>query len=113
MVASGTAKVRVEIISAPASPTKGVFAVQIGAFADRTNAERLRDQLMPRYQPISIFDSLGPNGRLFRLRIGSVPNEAAAQQLASKLRSEDGFETFVVRLDDSQRSSSTDGGSQP
>lgn len=112
MVASGTARVRVEILSAPPNPTRGSFAVQIGAFADRTNAEHLRDQLAARYQPISIQDGMGPNGRLFRLRIGSVPTEAAAQQLASKLRSEDGFETFVVRLDDVQQTSSPNGGAQ-
>lgn len=108
MVAAGTARVRIEIISATANPTRGNFAVQVGAFADRTNAERLRDQLLAKYKPISIQEGIGPSGKLFRLRVGSEPSEAAAQKLASQLRSEDGFETFVVRLDDMQQTSSPD-----
>ncbi len=113
MVVTGTTRVRLEIISAPAIPANGDFAVQVGAFADRANAERLRDQLSPRYQPISIQDSIGPNGKVFRLRIGSVPTEAEARKLASKLHAEDGLETFVVRLDDTPQPSLPSGVVQP
>jgi rare lipoprotein A len=104
MVMAGTARVRVEIISGATAvnPATGTFAVQVGAFADRANADRLKDQLSARYQPISVNEFLGPNGRLFRLRIGSVPTEAAARELATKLHMEDGFDTYVVRLDDVQ-----------
>jgi len=108
MVGSGTARVRLEIVNAPTNPAKGSFGVQVGAFSDRKNAERLRDQLSSRYQTISIQEGIGPNGRLFRLRIGNEPSEDAARKLASKLHSEDGFETFVVRLDDAQQTSSPD-----
>jgi rare lipoprotein A len=101
MVTAGTARVRVEIISGAPSPASGSFAVQVGAFADRVNADKLRDQLSVRYQPIQVNESQGPKGMVYRLRVGSVPTEAAARQLAAKLHSEDGFETFVVRLDDS------------
>jgi rare lipoprotein A len=104
MVMTGTARVRVETISAVAAtnPATGNFSVQVGAFADRVNAERLKDQLSARYQPIQVKESIGPNGRLYRLRVGSVPTEAAAKQLAEKLHLEDGFDTFVVRLDEVQ-----------
>jgi hypothetical protein len=33
------------------------------------------------------------------VRVGRVPNPDAAQQLAAQLRNTDGFETFVMRLD--------------
>ncbi len=99
MVAAGTARVRVEIISGSPNPVAGSFAVQVGAFADRANADRLRDQLATRFQPVLVDSFDGPKGRLYRLRVGSVPTEAAARQLAAKLHSEEGFETFVVRLD--------------
>jgi rare lipoprotein A len=100
MVASGTARVRVEILAGSPLPPAGQFSVQIGAFAERANAERVRNQLGPRYQPIFIQDFDSPAGHLFRVRVGSVPSETAAQQLAARLQSESGFQTFVVRLDD-------------
>jgi rare lipoprotein A len=100
MVAAGTARVRVEIISGAPIPSLGKFAVQVGAFSDRANAERLRDQLAATYQPVSIQDFTGPTGRLFRVRVGDVPNESAARQLAAKVQSDSGLHAFVVRLDD-------------
>ena len=103
MVAAGTARVRVEILSGSAAIAAGTFSVQIGAFAERANAERVRNQLGPRYSPIFIQDYDSPTGRLFRVRVGNVPSEAAAQQLAAKLQTETGFQTFVVRLDDAPR----------
>lgn len=102
MVGPGTARVKVEIISAPGnvSVTAGKFAVQVGAFADRANAERLREKLAADYEHISIQDTTGPTGRLFRVRVGSEPNEASAQKLGNKLSGVTGLRTFVVRLDD-------------
>jgi rare lipoprotein A len=103
MVGPGTARVKVEIISAPGneSVTVGRFAVQVGAFADRANAERLRERLAADYEHISIQDTTGPTGRLFRVLVGSEPSEASAQKLGNKLSSETGLRTFVIRLDDS------------
>ncbi|HUK31130.1 MAG TPA: septal ring lytic transglycosylase RlpA family protein [Candidatus Acidoferrum sp.] len=100
MVGAGTARVMVEILAGSPPITAGAFSVQIGAFAERTNAERVRNQLGPKYSPIFIQDYDSPSGHLFRVRVGSVPSEGAAQQLASKLQTETGFQTFVVRLDD-------------
>lgn len=107
MVGPGTARVKVEILSAPGneSVTAGRFAVQVGAFADRANAERLREKLAADYEHISIQDTTGPSGRLFRVRVGSEPNENAAQKLGNKLSGATGLRTFVVRLDDAPASS--------
>ena len=98
MIGTGTAPVRIELLSGP-SPAIGDFTVQVGAFSDRANAERLRDRLLARYQPIFIQDFDAPNGHFYRVRVGRVPNPDAAQQLAAQLRNSDGFQTFVVRLD--------------
>jgi rare lipoprotein A len=107
MVGPGTARVKVEIVSAPGneSVTVGRFAVQVGAFAERANAERLREKLAADYEHISIQDTTGPTGRLFRVRVGSEPNENAAQKLGYKLSGVTGMHTFVVRLDDAPVSS--------
>lgn len=98
MIGTGTAPVRIELLSAP-EPLTGEFAVQIGAFADRGNADRLRDRLLPRYPTILIQEYDAPAGRLYRVRVGRVPSPDAAQHLAQQLRDGDGFQTFVVRLD--------------
>jgi peptidoglycan lytic transglycosylase len=98
MIGTGTAPVRIELLSGP-SPAVGDFTVQIGAFSDRANAELLRDRLLARYQPIFIQDLDTPTGHFYRVRVGRVASSDAAQQLAAQLRDSDGFQTFVMRLD--------------
>ncbi|MGH9680182.1 MAG: septal ring lytic transglycosylase RlpA family protein [Candidatus Acidiferrales bacterium] len=98
MIGSGTAPVRIELLSEPGSPA-GEYTVQIGAFADRTNADRLRQRLLPKYHPIFIQDYDAPDGHFYRVRVGAVATEDAAQQLAQRLQANGGFVTFVMRLD--------------
>jgi rare lipoprotein A len=99
MIGPGTAMVRIDILSG--SPIdSGSFTVQIGAFSDRANAERLKSRLAAEYKPIFIQDFDTPGGHFFRVRVGSAPSVSAAQNLAAKLRAENGFSTFVVRLDE-------------
>jgi rare lipoprotein A len=72
MIGTGTAPVRIELLTAP-GPLTGEFTVQIGAFADRSNADRLRDRLLPRYPTILIQEYDAPAGRLYRVRVGACP----------------------------------------
>ncbi len=78
--------------------------MQIGAFTDRSNAERLRDRLLPHYQPIFIQDYDAPTGHFYRVRVGSVPSPDAAQRLAVQLKTSDGFQTFVDAPGSAERS---------
>ncbi len=98
MIGTGTAPVRIELLSGP-NPAVGDFTVQVGAFADPANAERLRDRLLAHYQPIFIQEYDAPTGHFYRVRVGRVPSPDAAQQLAEQLKNSDGFQTFVMRLD--------------
>jgi rare lipoprotein A len=98
MVGPGTAPVRLQVVSGP-DPTVGFFGVQIGAFEVEANAERLRAGLSARYSPISIVPYDSPAGVFYRVRVGRVPTEAAARELAAQLRATDQLATFVVRLD--------------
>jgi len=98
MVAAGVARVRLEFLSGPR--LDGAFAVQVGAFRQRENALRLRQQLERRYQPVFVFDYDSPNGMYYRVRVGRVPSEAAAEKLAEKLRAQENLPTFVVRVDE-------------
>ena len=52
-----------------------------------------------RYSSVSIAIYDSPNGIFYRVRVGRLPTEAAARQLADQLRADEQFTTFVVRLD--------------
>jgi len=99
MVGPGTARVRLEVIAGP-NPQVGFFGVQVGAFANQDNAERLRAQLATRYSAVSIAVYDSPNGVFYRVRVGRLPSQEAAQQLSSELHADGQATTFVVRLDD-------------
>jgi rare lipoprotein A len=99
MIGTGTAHVRLEILAGP-NPLVGTFGVQVGAFLVEANAQKLRAQLSATYSSISIAEYDLPNGTFYRVRVGRVPTEEAAQQLASQLRAAGQQTTFVVRLDE-------------
>jgi rare lipoprotein A len=98
MIGTGTARVRLEVISGP-NPQTGFFGVQVGAFLVEANADKFRDQLSTRYSPVIVVPYDSPNGMYYRVRVGRVPSEDAAQQLATQLQTTDKLTTFVVRLD--------------
>jgi len=98
MVGTGIAPVRLELMSSP-SPLGGAFSVQVGAFQQRKNADRLQADLSRRY-PVFVQDYEAPAGRLYRVRVGRLATEQAAQRFAAQLTRERGFHNiFVVRLD--------------
>jgi rare lipoprotein A len=99
MVGTGTSQVRLEVIAGP-NPVAGVFAVQIGAFLKRENAQNLKALMEARNLPVTIVTFDSANGFLYRVRVGRLATEDAANQLAVQLHSTDQFTTFVVRLDE-------------
>jgi len=95
------ARVRLEILGQGVSlPVEGgVFGVQVGAFQDRRNAERLKAQIEARFKPVTIVTADRGDTTFYRVRVGSESSEDAALQLAQKLREAKlATETFVVRL---------------
>jgi rare lipoprotein A len=98
-VGPGVVPVRLEILSA-IDPNSGFFTVQVGAFRDRANAEHLRDRLNASYSPIFIQQIDTADGAFFRVRVGKIPGEDAAQQFGEQLRNREGFTPMVVRLDE-------------
>lgn len=99
MVGTGTAPVRIEVIAGP-NPEEGFFAVQVGAFLLEENAQRLKAQLAAQFSPVSIATYDLPSGIFYRVRVGRLPSEDAARQLARQLHSAGQLTTFVVRLDE-------------
>ena len=98
MVGSGVAQVRLDLLASPGSPLGGEFTVQIGAFQQRGNADRLKARMAEHY-PAFVADYDGPDGHYFRVRVGREASQQDAQKLAANLKAAGGFETFVVRLD--------------
>jgi rare lipoprotein A len=99
MVATGVAQVRLELVNGPPELV-GAFTVQVGAFLQKDNAVKLRQGLERRYQPVFVQEYDSPKGLFYRVRVGRVANEAAADRLAEKLRTQEQLTTFVVRLDE-------------
>lgn len=99
MVGPGTAEVRLEVMGGP-NPATGFFAVQVGAFLKQENAERLKEQLEPVYGTVNIETVELPNGTFYRVRVGRVPSEDAAKDMAARLEQNEQLTTFVVRLDE-------------
>jgi rare lipoprotein A len=98
-VGSGVVPVRVEVLGS-GDPTAGFFTVQVGAFRDRTNAERLRDRLSASYSPVFIQQYDSPDGVFYRVRVGKISGEDAARQFGEQLRARASFTPFVTRLDE-------------
>ena len=99
MIGAGTARVRLEILNPAVMSLPGIFAVQVGAFRDRANAERLRDRIAARFQPVMIQSFDRGDGLYHRVRVGQESSEEAAHELARQLQ-QAGLvtDTFVVRL---------------
>jgi len=99
MIGPGTARVRIVVIQAPEPVTAGIFAVQVGAYADRRNAEQVRARMASRYGSARLVLRQGkPN--VWRVLVGAESTEEGANGLAVRIRDESGERNaFVVRLD--------------
>jgi rare lipoprotein A len=98
-VGAGVVPVRVEVLGG-VDPTAGFFTVQVGAFRERSNAERLRERLGVSYSPIFIQQYDSPDGVFYRVRVGKISGEDAAHQFGEQIRGREGFTPFVMRLDE-------------
>lgn len=95
LIGPGTAHVRLDILSMPEEGS-GLYAVQVGAFSDRGNADHLRNELSRRFDHITVRRYDSGVGVLFRVRVGAERSLAGANHLAYKLHGER-LPTFVIR----------------
>jgi rare lipoprotein A len=100
IIGPGTAPVRLETMTPGIDPTTGFFTVQVGAFRDKANAERLRDRLNAAYTPIFIQPYDTADGMLYRVRVGKISGEEQAHAYGEQLKAREGFDAMVVRLDE-------------
>jgi len=99
-IGPGVVPVRLEVLG-NVDVTAGFFTVQVGAFRDRANAERLRERLSASYSPIFIQPYDSPDGTFFRVRVGKISGEDAAHDFGEQLRVKEGFQPMILRLDES------------
>jgi|SRR5579863_10528363 len=99
MIVSGTAQVRMEVISAPPIVPAGIFAVQEGAFRSRPNAERERATMETQYGSARLMER-PENPGVWRVIVGPSGSQDAAAALAARIHSESNEKNaFVIRLD--------------
>ncbi len=99
LLGPGIGQVRIEVIASPVDiPVNDFYAVQVGAFSNYENAERLRQQYSGRYGNAQLAKRQGAV-TLWRVLVGKEPSVQAAQQLARVLGAES-KNVFVVRLDE-------------
>lgn len=99
LIGPGTAQVQVQVIRAPAGAPVSLFAVQVGAFRDRGNAEQVRLRMAERYGAAKLIERKESPG-VWRVLVGSETTADDAAALAGRIRSESGERNaFVVRLD--------------
>lgn len=110
----GLAKVRVEVVQS-ASEFKvgqdtywkvdplpsfryGQFTIQIGAFRDQTNANRLRDQ-MARGREARITQAANKNDGLYRVQVGAYQDIMIAKQDMERLKTSGFPDAFVLAVE--------------
>jgi DedD protein len=73
--------------SAPSPTSRGEWAVQLGSFANRGNAEALVRQL--KVKGFQVYDSASGSGQSarYRVRVGPLSDRAAAERALAKLKS--------------------------
>jgi rare lipoprotein A len=99
-IGPGVVPVRVEVLSTATDPETGFFTVQVGSFRDQANAERLRARLAPSYSPIFIKRYGVADGAFYRVHVGKVSGEEAAEKFGDELRAREGVVPMVIRLDE-------------
>jgi rare lipoprotein A len=90
----GTALVKVEVISPGVEPVQR-FTLQVGSFADETNAQRLAEQLRKSFENVYVATVETMTQKYHRVRVGQFETRESALPIAEKL-SQMGFKVLVT-----------------
>jgi len=101
MIGPGLAKVRLEVIRAPeiSPPYPESYAVQVGSFRVKENAETLRRRMEREFGPARLLRR-DTDPEQWRVLVGQESTPERAGELAERIRAA-GQDAFVVRLDPS------------
>jgi len=95
---SPTATDKTSVAATQASDPSGPgFAVQVAAFPDRREAEKLVKSLTAKGYPAFVMDPVqGAPTKLFRVRVGKYPNRSVAEGVQAKLAKAEQFTTAWI-----------------
>ena len=98
-IGPGVVPVQLEILSA-IDPNEGMFTIQVGAFHDKANAERLVRRLSAAYPSVALqsFDS-PKGGSFYRVHVGKISGEEAAKKMSEELQAREGVKPLIFRVD--------------
>jgi DedD protein len=74
------------LASGSAAPTSGTWAVQLGSFSKQATAERLASELRADGQPAFVMPVRAGAATLYRVRVGPMPDRAAAEAALRTLK---------------------------
>lgn len=99
LIGPGIAQVRLDIIAAPpvAAAVPSIFAIQIGAFENRTQADRVCTAMEDQFGTARVVFREG-RPSVWRVLVGAVSSLDDANVLADRVRTQTG-EALVVRLE--------------
>jgi rare lipoprotein A len=98
LIGPGTGRVELTVLAPPANPEPSLFAVQVGAFREKENADRELEAMNAYGGAVSVMRPGNPP--VWRVLAGRENSQEAAESLAARIRSEQHVpEAFVVRLD--------------
>jgi rare lipoprotein A len=99
LIGPGVGQVEITILEAPANPEPAIFAVQVGAFRDKANADRMESNMIAAYGAgKAVIRNSDPP--VWRVLAGHETSTDAAEILARRIRTEQKVpEAFVVRVD--------------
>lgn len=98
MVGRGTDEVELRVVDYQGNNgLPGVLRVQVGAFADPTNARVLLQRLQDAYPGSKMVAVDLPVGRRYRVYAGRFQTEAAAERASARLKAALDSEAFVIR----------------
>jgi rare lipoprotein A len=99
LIGPGTGRVEITVIATPATPEPALFAVQVGAFSVKANADRAEQNMIAAYGAGKAVLRAG-DPPVWRVLAGKENSPEAAELLAKRIRAEQREpQAFVVRLD--------------
>lgn len=99
LIGPGVTQVELTVIAAPPAPEAALFAVQVGVFREKGNADRMERRMMDAYGAARAVERRESPGS-WRILAGQESTEEEAEALARRIREEQKVpEAFVVRID--------------
>jgi rare lipoprotein A len=99
LIGPGVGQVEITVIGTPPIPEPALFAVQVGAFREKANAERAEQTMIAAYGAAKSV-LRGGDPPVWRILAGRENSPGAAEELAKRIRTEQHEpQAFVVRLD--------------